>query len=221
MRLVNAIYGLDLTFQENVPEVLVLEEPTIMRDIVHVLWKQCAGEEGAFVLSDSKILKIDKNIEMIINPFALDFQSRKITSALFSKMTVAGNEQVEEKCKINTALINLLDTISSSLNYSGITYQLDFVWADLFKMYGVKIERQENLIIEIIEYMKVFSELCGISVICFVNLKSYLNHNEIMDLYQNAMYNKINLLLIEPFEAEVIGNEHVTIIDKDQCLIER
>lgn len=221
MRLVNAEYGLDILFREDNVEVLILEDKRVMRNLVEELWKQCAGEEGSFVLSEHKILKLDKHIEIIINPFGIDFQSRKIMSALFAKMTAAANEKISEKNRMNYEQINILDNISNSLNYSGITYQLDFAWPDFFKMYGVKIEKPENFLLRLIEYMKVVSELCGISLFCFVNLKSYLNKEEMMDLYKNAEYNKVRILLIESCESEIIDSEHVTIIDKDRCLIER
>lgn len=221
MRLVNAKYGIDLSLDESRPEILVFENRRIMREITEELWKQCSGLEGSFVMSDNKVLKIEKNVEIMINPFNLDFQSRKIMNALYTKMSAAANEQVEEKYRINADIINMLDMISSSVNYSGITYQLDFPWTELFKMYGVKIDVPDDFIARIIEYMKIVSELCGISVFCFVNLKSYLNYEEIMALYKNAEYNKIKLILIEPNETKIIDSEHVTIIDRDLCLIER
>lgn len=88
-------------------------------------------------------------------------------------------------------------------------------------MYGVKIENQEGFLSQIIEYMKVISEMCGISLLCFVNLKKYLSKTELLDLYKNKEYNKTNILLIESSESELIDEEHITIIDKDRCVIER
>lgn len=221
MRLVNSKYGLDIIFKENRTEILILEDAVIMRDVVGELWNQYKGGEGSFLLSEGKILKIDRFMELIVNPFDLDFQSRKIVTALLNKMTEIGNEDVVEKNRINCELINLLNGIAGSINYPGITYHLDFLWADLFKMYGVKIENQEGFLSQIIEYMKVISEMCGISLLCFVNLKKYLSKTELLDLYKNKEYNKTNILLIESSESELIDEEHITIIDKDRCVIER
>lgn len=219
MRLVNANYGIDICFSEQHPELLIFESECIMREAVNELWMQYSGKEGNYVLSENKILKIDKAMEMIINPFSIDFQNKKILSALYSKMSAIGNEKVEEKSCINSDLIKLLDNISDAVNYMGITYQLDFAWTELFKMYGVKIETPEDFLTRIIEYIKVLSETCQIFLFCFVNLKSYLSSDEIMELYKITSYNKINLLLIEHQETSKIEQEHITIIDKDRCLI--
>ena len=221
MRLVNANYGLDFQFVEGVPEILVLETEALFRDIAQQLWNQCSGEEGEFILSDRKILKLDKKVSFIANPFELDFKNRKICSALYSKMTEIGNEKVLEKSVLNAGLINLIEMIASSVNYPGITLELDFAWADLFKLYDVKIEAPENFLLRLIEYMKVMASLCGINCFCFLNLKNYLSKEELLIFYKEASYNKINLLLIESFESEHIGQEHITIIDKDLCVIRK
>ena len=219
MKLVNAAYGLGFDFQEAIPEVLVLENKTAFREVAGDLWNQCNGEEGNFILSDGKILKLDKHMAVISNPFDLDFQNRKITTALFSKMSKIGVEKAYEKSTLNSQIINLIEEIADSVNYTGITLQLDFDWNDLFKMYGVKIEAPENFLLKLIEYIKVMSSLCGISIFCFYNLKTYLSQEELLLFYKEAVYNKINLFLIESFESERIGQEHVTIVDKDLCVI--
>ena len=56
-------------------------------------------------------------------------------------------------------------------------------------------------------------------MLCLVNIKAYLNKQELMELYKVAFYNKINLVLIEMPEGEMIGEEKVYIIDNDRCLI--
>lgn len=221
MKLANSNYGLNITFQDGDAYVLVLENPRLMRQIIEELVLQCAGEDGDFVLSDNKIVKIEKHLDLIVDPFALDFQNRKITTALFAKMSRIGNEKIIEKNVINSTLVSIIDDISSAVNYSGITYQLDFSWSDLFKIYGVKIDAPENFLVRIIEYMKILFEFCGISIFCFVNLKNYLLTEELLQLYESVKYNKLKILLIESYEADVLDGEHIIIIDKDHCLIEK
>ena len=221
MKLVNAAYGLEIDFNEGIPEVLILENEISYRNIAGEIWKQCNGEDGEFVLSDGKILKLDKHMVVISNPFDLDFQNRKVISALYAKMSQIGSEKVVEKSLLNTQMINLIEDITDSINYTGITFQLDFDWNDLFKMYSVKVESPDNFFIRIIEFIKIMSCLCGISIFCFYNLKNYLSEEELLLFYQEADYNKVNLFLIESFEAKPIDNEHTTIIDKDLCVIKK
>ena len=221
MKLVNAVHGLEIDFKEGTPEVLILENEISFRNIAGEIWKQCNGEDGDFVLSNGKILKLDKHMVVISNPFDLDFQNRKVTSALYAKMSQIGSEKVAEKSLLNTQMINLIENITDSINYTGITFQLDFDWNDLFKMYSVKIEAPDNFLIRMIEFIKVMTCLCGISLFCFYNLKSYLSEDELLLFYKEADYNKVSLLLIESFESKQMDGEHITIIDKDLCVIKK
>ena len=221
MRLVNANYCLDFQFIEGIPEILVLESEFIFRNIAEELWNQCSGGDGAFVLSDGKTLKIDRYANFISNPFEIDFKNRKICAALYSKMSEIGNEKVFEKSTINAEMIKVIEEIATSVNYPGITFRLDFDWTDLFKLYDVKIESPGNFLSRLIEYIKVMSNLCGIKCFCFLNLKNYLSQEEILNFYQEASYNKVILLLIESFESQKIGQEHITIVDKDFCVIRK
>ena len=61
----------------------------------------------------------------------------------------------------------------------------------------------------------------GIKVVCLVNIKDYLSDEEILELYLNANYNKIHIVLVESREAKVLSNEKICIIDKDKCIIKK
>ena len=135
-------------------------------------------------------------------------------------MSNIGNELLMEKNSLNAQICRLLETLISRATYNDISYQNDYEWVDLFKFYGIKIEPYcDTLSQKIIEYIKLTSQLQLNKVICFVNLKQYLNKSEIQNLYQMAFYSKIQLLLIESYEKEKQDNENVYIIDKDRCLI--
>lgn len=57
----------------------IIESPALFQKYVHLLNIQVEGEEGGFVLSDDDvILDISKYVEIVVNPFALDFEDRRI-----------------------------------------------------------------------------------------------------------------------------------------------
>ncbi|WP_419080568.1 type II-A CRISPR-associated protein Csn2, partial [Phascolarctobacterium succinatutens] len=73
MKLVYTELEQQLVFQENKVNVLVIEQKELFRRMIQELDKQISGEECGFVLSDNnKTIKIDKEICLILNPFALD-----------------------------------------------------------------------------------------------------------------------------------------------------
>ena len=72
MKLVYTELEQQLIFQENRVNVLVMEHKELFRRMIQELAKQIDGGEGRFVLSDNdKILKIDKDVCLVVNPFAL------------------------------------------------------------------------------------------------------------------------------------------------------
>ena len=220
MRLVNSRLGLDIELKENTISVLIIENKKEMRYAVESLYNQCNGLEGDFILSDDKVLKMDKCSQIIMNPFSVDFNSKKIINALYSEMSEVANLYVEEKGELNKRIIELMDRILLSMSYSGIEYNIDFAWNEIFKLYGVKLEEQYSGLLEkTIEYIKVLSKLCRIRVLILVNYKAYFTVEELQEIYSQAQYNKVYIFMIESNEEKRIGGENVYIIDKDRCFI--
>lgn len=220
MRLVNSRLGLDIVLKENIASVLVVENKKEMCYVVETLWNQCNGLEGDFVLSKDKIIKIDKCTHIILNPFSIDFNSKKIINALYSEMSDVASIYTEDKGEINKRILELLDNVLLSISYSGVEYNIDFSWNDIFKLYSVKLEEQyANLLEKTVEYIKVLSKLCGIQILFLVNYKTYFTKEEIEELYCQANYNKIHIVMIEAFESEKLSREDVYIVDNDRCFI--
>lgn len=221
MKLTYAKYNLEIEMKENQVNVLIIENPIYMAEIIEGLQKQCDGEEGEMVLSrENKIIKFDKYADVILNPFSLHFNDRKIVNKLYTQLQEIATDNWEEKEKLNSEFIRLLDQVISSCPYTNITYNLSCEWNDLFKLYDVGITAlSDRLLDRLIEYIKILSHLTEIELLYLVNLKSYLTSEELKELYQMAYYNKIYLLLIEPFEREELEGEKQYIIDKDMCLI--
>ena len=145
MKLVDSKLNLSIEMSENVVNVLVVENKITLSYVIENIWKQCNGQEGDFVLSENKMIKIDKEMEVIINPFDLNFNNKKIISALYSNLSEKANELIEEKAELNSKIINFLDKIILSESYAGIEFALDFSWNDLFKMYNIKIDDTEKI----------------------------------------------------------------------------
>ena len=220
MKLVNSKLGLCIEMQENNTDILVVEDKSTMVSVVSDLYNQCNGIEGDFVLSEDSIIKIEKNMEIIVNPFDINFNNRKIISALYNELSIIGNEYPIQKNELNRKIVDLIDNLILASNYTGIEYNIEFSWNDLFKLMGIKIdEKYDSILSKIIEYMKITSNLCGIKILTLVNIKAYLTEKELMDLYLNASYNKVQLLLIDSYEQEKLNGESIYIIDRDKCLI--
>ena len=216
MKLVNSKYNLDIEFEENISNTLVLENKQHMIDVIQNLILQLKGDEGDFVLSAEKNVKFDKVVEFIANPFEIDFNNKKIVTKLFEQLIAVASECVEEYNFINGKIVGTLDDICSKIEY----YNVEYNWKSIFKLYNVRIGENYNSLCEKIEeYVKVLADILHIKLLIFLNIKEYLTEEEIDNLQKICFYKKIFLLLIESEERFVLDNEKTFIIDKDRCLI--
>lgn len=79
MKLVHSELGIKIVIVENRANVLVVENPMIFRKIIEDVLNQINGFDGELVLStDDKLLALSKNIELVIDPFNIDLNSKKI-----------------------------------------------------------------------------------------------------------------------------------------------
>ena len=221
MKLVNAELFLEIDIQENMPAVLVLESPDMMTLVVKELYDISYAGEGNFVLSlDNKVLSMEKTAEIIINPFNVDFNTRKIQSKLYEELIEGGNIYVEEKSMIQSLTIDYLDKLIQNVSYEMITSNIELDLLRLFKMYDVRLEPQCNSILEtLIEYTKVLSRLLRKKFLILINICNYLDVDAVKELAHMCAYQKLNLLFIERRETDFQFPVKTYIIDKDKCLI--
>ena len=198
----------------------IIESPALFQKYVHLLNLQVEGEEGGFVLSDDDIiLDISKYVEIVVNPFALDFEDRRIQKKLYLQLqkTAYGEEMFIDTQKLNADLQSYIFRLESICGYD-IEIDTAMDVQQLFKALGVKMEGGEYDFSEkLAQYMKLMSELMGKKVLVFINIRSYLENEQFQELIKNAVYNEISLLFIENIQRDFLEMKKYYIIDKDEC----
>ena len=161
MRIANAELVFEIEVKEDKPTVLIIEDPWSKTKIVEGIFSGCCGEEGDFVLSEKNMeLSIEKTTEIIINPFRIDFNSKKIQSRLYSEIIDAEAVYIEEKSILQGMIIDYIDKLVQSVPYEMITNNIDLDLVRLLKMYDVRLEPQCNTLLErLVEYVKVITRL--------------------------------------------------------------
>lgn len=218
------VYGereLILEFRENEIQVITIENKEYFSDFLQNLYNQSLGMEGKMIISEGeKTLPLSKCAEIIWNPFSVDINNKKILGKLYHELKdISSEEQYREICELNSEIVRYLDELSLKVSYP-IQFQLEMDVLDLYKMYGVQLEREGQSMFEtLLEYLKIMASLCGMHLIIFVNVKNYLSEIQLQELYKTAFYYKINLLLIEAHQSECLEGENNQLIDKDLCFI--
>ena len=191
MKLVNSKYNLDIEFEENISNTLVLENKQHMIDVIQNLILQLKGDEGDFVLSAEKNVKFDKVVEFIANPFEIDFNNKKIVTKLFEQLIAVASECVEEYNFINGKIVGTLDDICSKIEYYNVEYNLEYEWKSIFKLYNVRIGENYNSLCEKIEeYVRSIPDFPEPGII-FRDVTSVLQDAEGLHLAIDQMQEKL------------------------------
>ena len=225
MKIAHSMLEKPIEFEENVVNVLVVENPKMFSTVISDFYKQIENnEEGSFVLSeDSKILSMQKCLNIILEPFTVDLNQKKVINKLYSKLKEKSveSEMYKETTELQSNIFTYIEKISDTVEYplvydsSGIDFQ------DIFKMVDLKLEsNHESLPEKLLDYMTAVHEFLGISYFITVNLKSFLTFEDLEELYKGIQYKKLNLFLLENKTQEKNSSvEKLYILDSDLCSI--
>lgn len=200
----------------------IVESPVLFSQIVQQLQQQINGGSGKFVLSDSeKELNISKCAEMIVNPFAIDFNDKKIQKKLYAELLEISKR--EELYLTTQGIFNSLNNYFLQLeSISGYELETDMEvdMLALFKAMGIQVQSYAADFFEtLVQYIKVMADLMQKKLIIFVNIRSYLNDFQIEQVSEIAVYNEIAILFVENIQRDFSKQRRCYIIDKDGCEI--
>lgn len=211
----------DLVLSDEAVQILVVENADEFYNIVSELYNQFDGEDGNFVFKlKDEIVSAEKNGVMICNPFHLDYNDKKIISLLY---------KVLEKESLGDALPQYNEVVSSMIKYlEEISFNVPFKLsynepqpAEIMKVCGLKIESSYDTLLEkIICFINALIELKKCKFFVFVNLKSVLSDEKLLNLYSHCKNEKVGLLLIESsIIRNLLPEEKAVVITEDLCEI--
>lgn len=221
MRFTYSDLNLSFELKENETVVVIVENQSLFSKMVDELINQCSGQEGGFVLADDeKIKNISKEVQLIMNPFAVDCNEKKILQKLYQEIETVGLEDyIEDINMLHSEVLSCLDKLSASVPYA-VSYSIDLNLSAILKAYSFQIDTKANNLLEsLTNYLRILNQLCHINIFCFVNLKTFLSDVEMMQLYEFAFYQKIYLILLENTQKNTLKGEKTCIVDTDQCII--
>ena len=184
---------------------------------------ECMNEddEKQLILIDNKenCCEIEKHILFISDPYNEEVNNKKILTKIYEMISKSINENIELTTKIDTNLYKIREIIINEANELPIELEAldDIKTTDILTLFKLKIDTKSyitivdriNLMIEIMSIIK--SDL----ILCFFNLKSILEKEQILEIEKYALYHNIKLLLIEPNLYDNIENEITLQINKN------
>lgn len=199
----------------------IIESPGLFLEYSRELYRQTLGEDGRFVLSkENEIVSLSKEMILITNLLDINLNDKKIINKLYldlKSMAYDENNYVSTQ-EIISAIQKYYLNLDYSSEYDLICDEnIDVI--NLFKMMNIKLDYDEDLFTSLNQYIVNVSLLTGTKVIAFINLRSYLDDNQIVQLSKTAEYNHIYLLLIENIQRNSLEGSFRCIIDSDGCEI--
>lgn len=223
MKLSHMDFPCTILWKENEIPTLVIENSKLFAEFVLDFCRQTEGKEGKWILSKSaELLKISQACSVIVNPFALSVNQKKLLNALYEQINkeTTSTELLLEWNQLYPVMVNTLDKIIGNMEYH-LTYNTELEIKDFLKLMNLRFEESaENLLESLIDYITLTHEVLKTRLFVLVNIKSYLDETELSYLFEQIFYKKISILLIENHMSEQnFSYENVTIIDKDCCII--
>jgi CRISPR type II-A-associated protein Csn2 len=201
--------------------VLIIEREDYFFKYCTEINRQIEGLDGNFCLynNDDK-LSLPKTSVFFTDFFNINLNDKKILTKLFSYLSdLVNNKLVVEITQLRSLWLDIFCKLNAESDC-----QLDYDGGEdlptLFKAFGVKVaDDDESLLNKLVAFINIFSSLVKIKNFFFVNLKCFLNADELLKLYHEAQLNEVNLFLLESFEKDHLKDEKIVIIDKDLCEI--
>lgn len=222
MKLIERELGLKVELKENIISVIILEDITLRLSLIDELYLQLAGKEGKWILVENeKNYELSKYIELILEPFSLQLNNKKLKTKLYHEIsTIANDYFYSQGLELYSYICAYLENLLEKIPYP-VKYKDEWNILELLKLYNIEIDEECNDICEkLFNYIKLMNQVCGIRIFITVNLKQYLTENQLLELYKFVRYSKIQLVLIEfNMYHKKIDGEDIYILDEDDCII--
>ncbi len=210
-----------LPLSENAPMVLVLEDPVFYRDTVSMLLSQMDGCEGDFFLSENnKELKLSRTAQIVLQPFLLELNQRKVLSKLYENLNevASGPGLIAETQEMKSYLARYLLRLTTE-STEHLDFNLDLNVKDILAAANVRFSQDGGVLEQLVAYARLCRGFLGLPLLILVGIASYFTKEEMQAFYKEMAYEKVRLLQIERFCPVKAAEELFYVIDDDLCEI--
>lgn len=222
MNLSFAKYGFYCEIKKEKINIISIEKPCVLTDLLSNLWNQFIGETGEVIISEQeREIQVNKSVDLIMNPFSVDCNDRRIINNLLKEVQSIAFEKYYEKCEsVNREILLLLDEMLSGMPYD-LDHILELDIIGLLKLYNLSVINDADSFLEkLINYMKVMHRVCQNEIFIFYGLRQFFDDKELEGLYQFIEYEHLICVIIEgQFLGKRNGLEECLIVDRDLCII--
>ena len=217
------IIGFDkkIEFDENTVNILEIYNQSLFTEVINNLNNQCNGEEEnntIVLMQDNERVYIKKNIYVLTDVFNIDFNSKKILNKIYG--TLIQNIKNKQDDELENIALKLRNYFINEINELPFEFNMnsEVEITDLIKAFDVKIDSSCYItVLEKIEFIiNLLAEFDLAKVLVIPNLKTFLQEEDLLELYKYSIYNNIKLLILENKHCEnVLKYEKKNVIDEN------
>ena len=222
MNLITTYFENSFEIKSKTINTLVIEDTKIFTNFLLSLFaaknKQSTEIE---LMEDLQELDIAKTTEIIFDLFHLKADSESILKKLYKEIEDDFNseEMYTKKLVLESTIADIMDDLTYRSRFSLKSSELNYL--NLFKAVSLEFDYDKTSVLDsLLEYIRATSELLNKKLFIIVNLDSFLNAEELIELHKFLQYNEIKVLVLQNRIIRNVGaSENLRIIDEDLCEI--
>ncbi|MBQ8179234.1 MAG: type II-A CRISPR-associated protein Csn2 [Candidatus Methanomethylophilaceae archaeon] len=187
-----------MDFSEQKVHRMVLENSLSMGWMVGELSNQIKGLNGRFYLSESgRELDMRKKVELIVDPFSLDHNSKEIVSGLhkcISSRLESGDDYLSFR-EVVSDLLRVLEKVSTDVD-SSVSLD-DPSSQSLLKIASVGIMDPTDITESISEYARLITSYSEKELVALVNVDLFMSDADYKECLKQIRYLQVPILFIE------------------------
>ena len=198
---------------------LIIENKKLYRKIIEDLINNISIDDGNIILSkNNKLIVPEKEIFVFSDYFNFDVNKFVLNKYYKELKNLSENDFFDETLEIKEVLRNYVTKLVE--NEYSIKLEEDLDISQILKAFGVKFQRNEDLLLNLFEWIKILNELLGYEIFFFINLENFLSNDELVEFSKFILYNKYRVVFLENFNRnKLFDDDNLIIIDNDLCEI--
>lgn len=212
-------FNFKIDFEDKSIFSLVIENKKLYRKIIEDLINNISIDDGNIILSkNNKLIVPEKEIFVFSDYFNFDVNKFVLNKYYKELKNLSENNFFDETLKIKEVLRNYITKLVE--NEYSIKLEEDLDISQILKVFGVKFQRNEDLLLNLFEWIKILNELLGYEIFFFINLENFLSDDELVEFSKFILYNKYRVVFLENFNRnKLFDDDNLIIIDNDLCEI--
>ena len=212
-------FNFKIDFEDKSIFSLIIENKKLYRKIIEDLINNISIDDGNIILSkNNKLIVPEKEIFVFSDYFNFDVNKFVLNKYYKELKNLSENDFFDETVEIKEVLRNYVTKLVE--NEYSIKLEEDLDISQILKAFGIKFQRNEDLLLNLFEWIKILNELLGYEIFFFINLENFLSDDELVEFSKFILYNKYKVVFLENFNRnKLFDDDNLIIIDNDLCEI--